>query len=314
MDILKNMKVFVRVAETGSFTAAARLSDIATGQVSRIISDLEVHLRSRLLNRTTRKVVLTDAGQRYLHRCKDILALVDLSEAEAAQANSEPVGVLRVHAPLSFGQVYVVPALTRYLEANPMVSAELTLSQRIPDLLHDGYDVSLRIAGDALPDSALVSAKICDMPCVLCAAPAYIERRGVPHGIEDLAAHACLPLVTPHLAVESWTFLGEEGQVDVKLPTARLRTNSADALAVALTEGLGIGVLPMLSALPALRSGALVRILDDYRLQSTSVFAIYASRQYLDRKIRTWIDFLRDFVDVALAGNMEGFNESEPTS
>lgn len=306
MDIVKNMKVFLRVAETGSFTAAARLSNLATGQVSRIISDLEVHLRSRLLNRTTRKVVLTEAGQRYLLRCKEILALVDLSEAEAAQANSEPVGVLRVHAPLTFGQVYVVPALTRYLEANPLVSAELTLSQRIPDLLHEGYDVSLRIAGDALPDSALVSAKICDMPCVLCAAPAYIERRGAPESLKDLVGHACLPLVTPHLAVESWTFFGEEGQVDVKLPEARLRTNSADALAVALTEGLGIGVLPMLSALPALRSGALVRVLTDYKLQSTSVFAIYASRQYLDRKIRTWIDFLREFVATALGDNIEG--------
>jgi DNA-binding transcriptional LysR family regulator len=299
------MKVFVRVAETGSFTAAATLSELATGQVSRIIFELEVHLRSRLFNRTTRKVVLTEAGKRYLLRCKEILALVDLSEAEAAQANSQPVGVLRVHAPLTFGQVYVVPALTRYLEANPLVSAELTLSQRIPDILHEGYDVSLRIAGDALPDSALVSAKICDMPCVLCAAPAYIERRGAPHSPEDLTGHACLPLVTPHLAVENWTFFGEEGQVDVKLPAARLRTNSADALAAALTEGLGIGVLPMLSALPALRSGALVRVLADYQLQSTSVFALYASRQYLDRKIRTWIDFLRDFVAVALGRKLE---------
>jgi DNA-binding transcriptional LysR family regulator len=303
---VKNMKVFVRVAETGSFTAAATLSDLATGQVSRIISELEVHLRSRLLNRTTRKVALTESGQRYLLRCKEVLALVDLSEAEAAQANSEPIGVLRVHAPLTFGQVYVVPALTRYLEANPLVSADLTLSQRIPDLLHEGYDVSLRIAGDALPDSALVSAKICDMPCVLCAAPAYIKRRGAPHSLGDLASHACLPLVTPHFAVESWTFFGEEGQVDVKLPAARLRTNSADALAVALTEGLGIGVLPMLSALPALRSGALVRVLADYQLQSTSVFALYASRLYLDRKIRTWIDSLRDFVAVELGGNVAG--------
>jgi DNA-binding transcriptional LysR family regulator len=244
MNILRNMSVFVRVAEAGSFTAGAEQSDVTTAQASRSISELEAHLRTRLLNRTTRRIALTDAGNRYLHRCKEILALVEASEAEAGEARTSPDGVLRIHAPLSFGQIYVVPALTRYLERYPLVRAEVTLSQRIPDLLDEGFDVSLQIATAHLPNSALVSARICTMPTVLCASPKYIESRGSPRSVSELHQHTCLQLVTPHFPVDRWRFEGSDGAAEIELLPGKLRLNSADALAVALVEGFGIGPLP----------------------------------------------------------------------
>lgn len=135
MNLLRNMRVFVRVAEAGSFTAGAEQSDVTTAQASRFVSDLEVHLHAQLFNRTTRRIVWTDAGNRYLRRCKEILALIDASEAEAGEARTSPEGVLRIHAPLSFGGIYVVPALTRYLEKHPLVRAEVTLSpSEVPTL------------------------------------------------------------------------------------------------------------------------------------------------------------------------------------
>ncbi len=195
MDFLRNMRIFVRVAEASSFTVAAQQMDITTAQASRALTELETHLRTRLLNRTTRRVALTDAGTRYLARCKDVLALVDLSEAEASDAQISPSGVLRMHAPITFGQHYVVPALTRYLEEYPQVRVELTLSQQVPDMLDEGYDVFLQVATSALPDSALVSTRICSMQSVLCSSQQYLDRAGVPRTIADLSKHTCLQLV-----------------------------------------------------------------------------------------------------------------------
>lgn len=300
MDLLRSMRIFTRVAEASSFTAAAQQLDITTAQASRAVTELETHLRTRLLNRTTRRVALTDAGNRYLARCKEVIALVDLSEAEAGDAQVSPSGVLRMHAPITFGQHYVVPALTRYLEAHPQVRVELTLSQNVPDMLDEGYDVFLQITTSTLPDSALVSNRICSMPSVLCASPRYLERAGVPRTVDDLPSHACLQLVTAFFPIDRWVFDGPQGSVEVELPPGRLRVNAADALAVAVADGLGIAPLPALSVQPLLKSGALVRVLPEWELQTMTIYAMYASRQYLDAKIRTWVDFLREFVDGTL--------------
>lgn len=301
MDLLRSMRIFARVAEAASFTVAAQQMDITTAQASRAVTELETHLRTRLLNRTTRRVALTDAGNRYLTRCKEVLELVDLSEAEASNAQVSPTGVLRMHAPITFGQHYVVPALTRYLEQHPQVRVELTLSQHIPDMLDEGFDVFLQVTTSALPDSALVSTKIRSMPSVLCASPGYLKRAGTPQRIDDLKNHACLQLVTTFFPVDRWVFEGPRGHVEVELDPGRLRVNSADALAVALSNGLGIAPLPMLAALPWLDSGALVRVLPECELQTMTIYAMYAYRQYLDAKIRTWVTFLREFVEETLA-------------
>ncbi|SAL78135.1 LysR family transcriptional regulator [Caballeronia peredens] len=301
MDLLRSMRIFVRVAEAASFTSAAQHMDITTAQASRAVTELETHLRTRLLNRTTRRVALTDAGNRYLARCKEVLELVDISEAEAGDAQTSPSGVLRMHAPITFGHHYVVPALTRYLEQYPQVRVELTLSQHVPDMLDEGFDVFLQVSTSSLPDSALVSTKICSMPSVLCASPAYLQKAGAPQSLEDLPKHACLQMVTTFFPIDRWIFEGPRGHVAVDLEPGRLRVNSADAVAVALADGLGIAPLPMLAALPWLQSGALVRVLPEWELQTMTIYAMYASRQYLDAKIRTWVAFLREYVEETLA-------------
>jgi DNA-binding transcriptional LysR family regulator len=296
MDLLRSIRIFRRVAEASSFTTAARQLDITTAQVSRAVSELEVHLRTRLLQRTTRRVAITPAGNQYLQRCGEICTLIDLSEDEVRATQTSPSGVLRIHAPLSFGQTYVVPALARYLEAHPHVRADLTLSQQTPDLIDQGFDVTLQITSTQLPDSALVSTRICTIPSVLCASPAYIERAGMPRSVDDLAAHTCLQLVTPYFPVSRWRFSGPDGATEIDLPPGRLRVNSPEALASALAYGAGIGPLPMPSAVPLLSNGQLVRVLPEFELQGMTIYAMYASRMYLDAKIKTWVEHLRAYV------------------
>lgn len=301
MNTLKNMRIFVRVADAASFAGAARALDMTTPQVSKAISELEAHLRTRLLHRTTRKLALTDAGKRYLERCHDIIALVDVSEAEAGAASAAPSGTLRLHAPASFGQVFVIPALARFLEQYPDVEVDLRLSSRVPDLLEENIDVSLRLATSQLPDSGLVSVKICRMALVVCAAPQYLATHGAPRSLDELAQHTQVRLQAPHHSGDHWLFDGPEGSVKVPVPAGRLRVNTADSLAAALVSGFGVGPVPLLSALPALRNGTLVRVLPEYALQGTDVYAVYASRLYLDAKVKAWIAFLQAFVAQVLA-------------
>ena len=300
MDTLQKMRVLVRVVEAGSFTGAAQHLNTTTAYASRAVSDLEARLRTRLLNRTTRRIALTEAGERYLHRCEEILACVDEAEAEASDAQARPSGKLKVHAMTGIGQHCVVPAVGRYQQRYPDVKVELTLAQREPDLLDEGYDVALVLA-EELPDSGLISQRLGNTFSIACASPAYLERNGVPRTPADLAAHSCLLTVTPIFPAHEWVFQGPRGRETFAHGGAKFCVNVAEALAVAVGEGMGIGLLPFYSAANGLRSGELVRILPEYTSQHTTAFALYASRQYLDAKIRTWVEFLRDELPSTLA-------------
>jgi DNA-binding transcriptional LysR family regulator len=300
MDTLQNMRVFARVVEAGSFTGAAQHLNTTTAYCSRAVSDLEAHLRTRLLNRTTRRIALTEAGERYLQRCEQILAYVEQAEAEASDAHARPSGKLKVHAMSSFGQHYVVPAVGRYQQRYPEVQVELTLAQRMPDLLDEGYDVSLTLA-TGLPDSGLVSQRLGSAFSIACASPAYLERRGVPKVPGDLNHHTCLHMVTPIFPAHEWIFDGPNGTESVELGASTFTVNVAEAMAVAVREGMGVGLIPIYSAISWLRSGELVWILPEYTSQEMNVYALYASRQYLDAKIRTWVEFMRDELPSTLA-------------
>ncbi|CAG9274649.1 LysR family transcriptional regulator [Paraburkholderia unamae] len=300
MDTLQNMRVFVRVVEAGSFTGAAQHLNTTTAYASRAVSDLEAHLRTRLLNRTTRRIALTEAGERYLQRCEQILAYVDQAEAEAGDAHARPSGKLKVHAMTSFGQHYVVPAVGQYQLLYPDVHVELTLAQRMPDLLDEGYDVALVLATD-LPDSGFVSQRIASAFSIACASSAYLEKRGVPQSPADLANHTCLQMVTPVFPTAQWQFTGPEGQTNIDLGTPTFQVNVAEAMAVAVREGMGVGLLPIYSAISGLRSGELQWILPEYKSQEMNVYAMYPSRQYLDAKIRTWVELLRENLPSTLA-------------
>lgn len=291
MDRLMNMRAFVRVVEAGSFTIAAQRLDTSTGAVSRAISDLEAHLQIRLLNRSTRRLSVTEAGQRYLIRCRQILEDLDRAEAEAKDTRDRPSGILRMHSYASVGQHYVLPAISLYRKLHPQVTVELTLLQRTPDLFEGTCDVAI-IAATALPDSDLVSLHLGSTFNVLCASREYIEVNGVPEMPSDLLNHSCLILQTPTFPTHTWTLEGRLGKeiLDVSGP---VQTNIAESLLVAAREGMGIATIPIYAAIDDLKSGQLIRILPDYVLQKMSIYAIYASRQYIDAKIRTWIDFIR---------------------
>ncbi|QIE24285.1 HTH-type transcriptional regulator DmlR [Caballeronia sp. SBC1] len=308
MDTLQNMRVFSRVVEAGSFTAAAQQLNTTTAYASRAVSDLEAHLRTRLLNRTTRRIALTEAGERYLQRCEQILAYVDQAEAEAGDAHARPAGKLKMHAMAGIGQHYIVPMISRYQKLHPSVQIDLTLAQRVPDLLDEGFDVSI-VLGTELPDSGLVSQRLGTAFSIACASPGYIQEHGVPHVLSDLVRHTCLQLMTPAFPPNKWTFDGPNGQETISLGPATFTVNVAEAMAVAISEGMGVGILPTSSALPALRAGTLVRVLPQYTMQMLNVFALYPSRQYLDAKIRTWVEYLRAELPAALAIDEKSLQE-----
>jgi DNA-binding transcriptional LysR family regulator len=312
MDIIRCMRNFVGVAESVSFTAAALQLNTTTGYVSRSIAELETHLQTRLLNRTTRRVALTEAGERYLERCYAILASISAAEAEAAEAQATPVGTLRVHAMSSLGQNYVVPAIAAYQARYPSVRVDLTLSQNEPDLIADGYDIALRVSPTLLPDSGYISRRLGTLCSVLCASRAYLDSKGVPETIEELSGHRCLQVAIPAFPSDKWILNSAAGEHEFELPLGQFKVNDADAMAVALQEGMGIGSLPILTVRSMLRSGTLVRVLPQYHLQPLNLFLLHASRRYMDAKIRTWNDFLRDWIAEALISDAAEFGGIPP--
>jgi len=302
MDTLQNMRVFVRVVEAGSFTAAAQSLDSTTGAMSRAVSELEAHLRTRLLNRSTRRLALTPAGEMYLKRCTQILADVDSAEEEASCAHERPAGALRMHSFASIGQQYVLPAISRYRAQHPEVTVELTLSQRMPDLFEGSSDVSI-VTASSLPNSDLVSHQLGTTYSILCASPAYLETHGSPRTPADLAHHECLILKTPAFPAYEWTLEGPEGSVQMHVD-GPVQVNIAESLAVGIREGMGIGILPVYAAIEGLRNGTLVRVLPLHKLQKTNVYALYPSRKFVDAKTKTWVEFLRAHLPQVIARDM----------
>ncbi|CAD6550620.1 HTH-type transcriptional regulator DmlR [Paraburkholderia hiiakae] len=300
MDTLQNMRVFVRVVNAGSFTAAAQSLDSTTGAMSRALSELETHLRTRLLNRSTRRLALTPAGELYLNRCIQILADVDSAEEEASCAHERPAGVLRMHSFASIGQQYVLPAISRYRAMHPEVTVELTLSQHMPNLFEGTSDVSLVASSSALPDSNLVSHQLGTTYSILCASPTYLNAHDSPREPADLAHHECLILKTLAFPAHEWMLEGPNGNVEMHVD-GPLHVNIAESLLVAIREGIGIGPLPVYAAINELRNGTLVRVLPRHILQKMHVYALYPSRKFVDAKTRTWVEFLRSHLPQVIA-------------
>jgi len=304
MDVYQSMRVFLAVAQSGSFTAAAKLLDTTTTNASKTITALEARLHTRLINRTTRRLALTEAGARYLQRCEKILDDVREAEEEAGIAQSVPVGRLKVHAMSSVGHHYVIDAIARYREIHPTVMFDLTLTNQVPDLLEESYDMSIVLARD-LPDSGFVAQRLGVTYSVLCASPRYVEKHGLPDTPEALSEHQCLRIVNTVMPVEKWCFHGPQGAVTVTAPLSPLHINTADGMTVAIDKGMGIGIQPIASASKGLKAGTLVQVLPGYRLEEFNLFAIYPSRKFVDAKIRTWVDFLKQSIPQMLAADDE---------
>ena len=299
MDTLQCMRIFAKVAQEGGYAAAARKLNLTTPIASRAVSHLENRLGTRLLNRTTRSIALTEAGERYLRHCQGILVHVDEAEAEASSSIQHPSGCLKVHALSSFGHHIVLPASLRYQQQFPSVRVDLTFSSAMPDLVEEGYDASIILAPE-LPDSALINIRLGSIPGLICASPKYLAAHGEPRSPADLRDHHCLQLATPAFPIDKWIFAGKDATFSVDIGVARFAVNATEALEPAIAGGLGIGLIPAGVALPGLKSGSLVRVLPDFQVQPVNVYVLYQSRRFLDAKIRTWIDFLREDVPAML--------------
>jgi DNA-binding transcriptional LysR family regulator len=287
MDRLAAMAAFVRVVERGGFTAAAEELRLSRAMVSKHVQDLEEHLGARLLNRTTRRVSLTEVGRVYYERCTQILADIAETEGAVGALQARPRGRLRVNAPVSFGALHLASAVADYMAAQPEVTVELTLNDRIVDLVDEGYDLAVRIA--QLADSSLIARRLAPSRMVVCASPAYLERRGRPHHPGDLADHDCLDY--RYQAREEWQFEGPEGPTAVRV-RGRLEANNGDVLRIAACCGAGIVLQPSFIVGADLAAGRLVPVLPGYRVPELAISAVYPHSRHLSAKVRSFVDFL----------------------
>jgi DNA-binding transcriptional LysR family regulator len=291
MDRLAAIEAFVRVAECGSFSKAAERLHSSKSVVSRQVGALEADLGARLLHRTTRALTLTEAGRSYFEQASRILA--DLAEANASvgQLQAAPRGRLRVSAPMSFGFLHLAPAVPDFLDRYPDVEIELAMNDRYVDLVDEGFDMAVRIG--KLEDSSLVARKLAPARRTVCAAPAYLQARGIPASPDDLRAHECLCYSNVGLSQE-WRFVRPDGRpwpVEVR---GRLHANNGDALRAAALRGFGLAVLPSFLVGHDFQSGALVSVLDAFMAQDSAVHAVYPHARHLSPKVRAFVDFLAE--------------------
>jgi len=290
MDRFDEMRAFAAVVDAGSFVRAAEGLQISKTAVSRLISDLEARLGVRLLHRTTRRLSLTAEGEVFHARCTDLLAGVEEAEAEVTASAEAAIGLLRLNVPVSFGLMHLGSLWPAFLQQHPNVTLDVTLSDRIVDLVDEGYDLAVRIA--RLPASSLVSRRLATTRLVLCASPEYLRRHGTPAHPSEIARHTVFTY-TLLATGEHWSFEGPQGPVSVKV-TPRLRSNNGDTCCAAALQHQGIVLQPSFIVGHHLRTGALVEILPEYRSLELGVYAVYASRRHLTPKVRVLIDFLVD--------------------
>jgi DNA-binding transcriptional LysR family regulator len=297
MDRLESMSILVAAVEAGSLSAAARRLGTPLATVSRKVSELEGHLKARLLNRTSRRLTLTDAGQSYVAACRRILEQVDEAERAASGEFSAPRGELIVTAPIVFGRLHVLPVATEFLAAYPEIKVRLALADRVVNLMEDHVDVALRIG--ALPDSSLMATRIGVIRRVVCASPAYFAARGVPKTLADLAAHDCIGFDVLTTA-EAWTFKQERSEISVPI-SARLTVTTAEAVVDAAISGVGIARVLSYQAAQALRDGRLALALVDFEPEPWPVHLVYTGGRMLPLKLRAFLDFAAPRLKARLA-------------
>lgn len=291
MDRLAAMTAFARVAETGSFSEAARRLRSSKSVVSRQIAALESELGVRLLHRSTRALTLTEAGRSYFDQLVRILADIDEANLSVSHLQAAPRGRLRVNAPMSFGIRHLAPAIPDFLARCPEVEIDLTLNDRFVDLVDEGFDMAVRIG--QLIESSLVARRLAPLRRVVCASPAYLAARGTPTTPDDIAGHECL-CYSNMSAGNEWKFVDRDGRpwpVEIK---GRLRINNGDAIRVAALNGLGLACLPTFIVGEDLRAGTLVPVLTEAMHQDGAVFAVYPHARLLSPKVRVFIDFLAE--------------------
>jgi len=290
MEPLSALSAFVRIAETGSVSQAARDLGLSKSAASKKLAALEDRLGARLVNRTTRRLSLTEVGAAFLERAQRVLAELEEAEQAVGRLSAEPRGTLRVSAPMSFGVLHVAPALGGFMTRYPDIAVALDLNDRRVDVVEEGYDVAIRVAD--LPDSSLVARRLAPARRVVCASPAYWRRRGVPAHPRDLAGHECL-IYTYLPAPNEWRFRDAGSPLTVRVD-GRLKANNGDALREAAMAGLGVCLAPTFIVGPDLRAGRLAVALEAFEDPAPAIHAVYPHRRHLSAKVRAFVDFLAE--------------------
>jgi len=287
MDRLDSMRLFVRVAELGSFSAVAQQMNVARSVVTRQVAALEAHLGTKLLARSTRRLSLTSAGATYLEKCREILGLVDAAEAGLTEDSQAPRGHLRITLPFSFGIRQLMPMFGDFMVANPEITIELEFSDRRTNLIEGGFDLAIRITDRLEPGD--VARKIGSSRSVVVAAPGYIKRHGRPRHPKDLIRHECFGYV---LATRSsWAF-SLDGKTEWFPVAGRLEANSGDALLAAAIGGLGITYLPTFIVETAVREHSLDILLPAFRAPELGIYAVFPSNRYVPPRVRALVEYL----------------------
>lgn len=287
MDRLDAMTVFTAIADAGSMSAAGRRLEVPLATVSRKLADLESHLGTRLITRSTRRLELTDAGRDYLEACRQILEQVDEAERAASGAYARVQGRLVVAAPVVFGRLHIVPVAAMFLERHPEVDIQLRLGDRNVNLIEEHVDVALRIG--SLPDSGLVATQVGTVRRVVCASPGYLERFGTPPSLDELASHRCVTFDGLDAAT-AWGFAAADGSRRQVPVHSRLSVSTADAAIAAATMGLGLTRVLSYQVADALRDGRLVRVLAEAEPPPVPANLIYPGQGRLPMKTRAFID------------------------
>lgn len=295
MDKFLEMRTFASVVDAGSFVGAADALALSKAAVSRHVGELEARLGVRLLRRTTRSLSLTEEGEVFYARCRELLGGVDEAEAEITSRSGEAFGALRVTVPVSFGILHLAEVWGRFKAENPKVTLDVTLSDRVVDLVDEGFDLAIRIA--TLPNSSLISRKLSSTRMVLCASPEYLKRAGTPTHPRELVQHAVLAY-SYWAARDEWSFEGPQGTVT---GTTRpcIRSNNGDICRAGALQHQGIILQPTFIVGADLASGALVELMPAYQAGQLGIYAMYGSRKHVSPKIRLLIDLLVEWFKVS---------------
>ncbi|MCP3104932.1 LysR family transcriptional regulator [Myxococcus sp. K15C18031901] len=291
MDRLRAFEVFASVAQKGSFTRAAEALDTSAANVTRYVHELERHLGTRLLHRTSRRVSLTDSGKALYERARAILDEVAEAEALASASTLQARGRLRLNAPVSFGVLHLAPLWPRFLERHPDVELEVSLSDRVVDLVEEGYDLAIRISRSGAGGN--IARRLSVSRNLVCASPDYLARRGVPRHPDDLADHVCIAY-SPSSMAEAWPLTDAAGQTRVVHMRSIMQCNNGDTVRAAALAGRGLIWQPAFLVGGDLRAGRLVHVLPDHALPDIDILAVYPSRRHLTAKVRLMIDFLAE--------------------
>ena len=291
MDTIDGMRTFAAVVSEGSFSQGAGRRDMSPQLASKYVAQLEARLGVRLLNRSTRQLSLTEAGRAYYERVQQVLADIDDMENAVGDMTARARGTLRINAPMTFGILHLTRAIIEYRRTQPEVEIDLTLNDRVVDIVSEGFDLAIRIG--RLEESSLVARALAPARLVVCGAPAYLERHGIPETADELSGHACLRYA--YSADQDIWRLERDGRthnVQIKGPFA---ANNGEALRMAALAGEGIVLQPTFIIGDDMRAGRLKPVLEAYSTPALHVHAVYAHRQYLSAKVRTFVDFLAGY-------------------